>query len=418
MKSSARGLVRLLDTVGACFRRLLLIAGLGLLASCGGGGIADLAGGVGSGGSGLAEGTVTGFGSVIVDGVVFDDSKAKVTEEGPAGVREATVKIGQRVRISSNANNVADSIEVITELVGPIELIVADGAKAQWLTVLGQQVRVQREADSSGAAATWTDFGDLPCAPGCAFAAGQWIQAHGTWVLDAATSTYTLLASRIEVINPQPKVLLSGVVSKLDGSVVRLNAASGREVDLGSAAALADPALNQVLRVWAAPPGGPPGAVMQADRSISARLAPLANVASTVLGGEVSRVSADGSEIEIQGNRISVPAEFRGAISTQQFARVELEKGALGWQVKAPLRLSASGERAEVQISEDIPAARLAQIASGNWSLRGTLLGRTTLSSSCAQLANEPPGTRVRVAVQAVRGPLPMTVQSVQCSRS
>ena len=74
MKCSARGLVLLLDTVGACFRRLLLIAGLGLLASCGGGGIADLAGGVGSGGSGLAEGTVTGFGSVIVDGVVFDDT--------------------------------------------------------------------------------------------------------------------------------------------------------------------------------------------------------------------------------------------------------------------------------------------------------------------------------------------------------
>ena len=136
MKPSARGLIRLLDTIGACFRRLLLIAGLGLLASCGGGGIADLAGGVGSGGSGLAEGTVTGFGSVIVDGVRFDDSQAKVTEEGPAGVREATLKIGQRVRISSNANNIAESIEVITELIGPIEQIVADGAKAQRLTVL------------------------------------------------------------------------------------------------------------------------------------------------------------------------------------------------------------------------------------------------------------------------------------------
>ena len=81
-------------------------------------------------------------------------------------------------------------------------------------------------------------------------------------------------------------------------------------------------------------------------------------------------------------------------------------------------RLPGSSERAEVQISEDIPAARLAQIASGNWNLRGTLLGRTTLSSSCAQLASEPPGTKVRVAVQAIRGPLPMTVQSIQCSRS
>lgn len=418
MKPSARCLVRLFDTMGAGLRRLLLVAGLSLLASCGGGGLADLAGGVGSGGSGLAEGTVTGFGSVIVDGVRFDDSQANVTEEGPGGVREATLKIGQRVRIRSSANNVAESIEVITELVGPIDQIVADGAQAQRLTVLGQQVRVQLEANANGAAATWTDFGDLPCAPGCAFAANQWIQAHGTWVLDGASNTYMLLASRVEVINPQAKVLVSGVVSKLDGSVVRLNAATGREVDLGSTAAVAEQALNQVVRVWAPPPGGQPAAVIQADRSISAKLAPPANVTSTVLGGEVSRVSADGAEIEIQGNRITVPVEFRGAISTEQFARVELEKSASGWQMKGPPRLTGNIERAEVQISEDIPVARLAQIASGNWSLRGTLLARIALPSSCTQLANDPPGTKVRVAVQAIRGPLPMKVQSVQCSRS
>ena len=418
MKPSARCLVRLFGTIGAGLRRLLLVAGFTLLASCGGGGIADLAGGVGSGGSGLAEGTVTGFGSVIVDGVRFDDSQAKVTEEGPTGVREAALKIGQRVRISSSANNVAESIEVITELVGPIDQIVADGAQAQRLTVLGQQVRVQLEASTNGAAATWTDFGDLPCAPGCAFAANQWIQAHGTWVLDVASNTYTLLASRVEVINPQAKVLVSGVVSKLDGSVVRLNAATGREVDLGGAAALAEQSLNQVVRVWAPPPSGQPAAVIQADRSISTKLAPTANVASTVLGGEVSRVSADGAEIEIQGNRITVPVEFRGAISTQQFARVELEKSASGWQMKSPPKLTGNVERAEVQISEDIPVARLAQIASGNWSLRGTLLARIALPSSCTQLANDPPGTKVRVAVQAIRGPLPMKVQSVQCSRS
>lgn len=399
-------------------RRLMVAAALSFLVSCGGGGIADLAGGVGSGGSGLAEGTITGFGSVIVDDVRFDDSQAKVTEEGPSGSREAALRIGQRVRIRSNADNVAESIEVITELVGPIEQIAVDGAKVRRLTVLGQQVRVQAEPDGGAIAATWTDFGDLPCAPGCEFNTTQWVQAHGTWVLDSATNAYTLLASRVEVIAPQPKVLLSGVVRKIDGTVARLNAATGREVDLGPGVELGGQALNQVVRVWAAPPGGAPAAVIQADRSISSTLAPAAGSGSAVLGGDVSRVSADGSEIEIQGNRIAVPPEFRGAMSAQQFARVEIERSASGWQVKAPPKVSGGADRADVQITEDIPVARLAQIAAGNWSLRGTPLARTALPPSCSQLAGDPPGTKVRVAVVAVRGPLPMRVQSVQCSRS
>ena len=399
-------------------RRLMVVAALSFLVSCGGGGIADLPGGVGSGGSGLAEGTITGFGSVIVDDVRFDDSQAKVTEEGPSGSRDATLKIGQRVRIKSNTSNVAESIEVITELVGPIDQIDVDGAKVQRLTVLGQQVRVQTESDGGAIAATWTDFGDLPCAPACAFAVNQWIQAHGTWVLDSATNTYTLLASRVQVIDAQPKVLLSGVVRKLNGTVARLNGVSGREVDLGLGTDLGEQALNQVVRVWAPPPGGAPAAVIQADRSISSRLPPAAGSGGAVLGGEVSSVSADGSEIEIQGNRIAVPPEFRGSMSAQQFVRVEIERSASGWQVKAPPKVPGGADRADVQITEDIPAVRLAQIAAGNWSLRGTPLARTALPPSCAQLAGDSPGTKVRVSVVAVRGPLPMRVQSVQCSRS
>ena len=54
-------------------RAVLGAAALMLLAACGGGGSVDVAG-VGSGGSGVASGSVTGFGSVIVDGVEYDDS--------------------------------------------------------------------------------------------------------------------------------------------------------------------------------------------------------------------------------------------------------------------------------------------------------------------------------------------------------
>ena len=75
--SNAVGSVRRLRWLASALAASLLIA-------CGGG--IDLAGGVGSGGSGLAEGTITGFGSVIVDGTRYDDSAAQVLVEGASTV--------------------------------------------------------------------------------------------------------------------------------------------------------------------------------------------------------------------------------------------------------------------------------------------------------------------------------------------
>ena len=58
---------------------LLVLSAAAALASCGGG--------VGSGGTGsFASGPITGFGSVIVGGVRFDDSTANV-EDGEGGRR-------------------------------------------------------------------------------------------------------------------------------------------------------------------------------------------------------------------------------------------------------------------------------------------------------------------------------------------
>ena len=73
------------------------------LSGCGG---SVVAGGVGSGGSGVAEGTVTGFGSVIVDGVAYSDGDASVERWGESGVGE--VKLGQRVRVLHNGQLTLD----------------------------------------------------------------------------------------------------------------------------------------------------------------------------------------------------------------------------------------------------------------------------------------------------------------------
>jgi hypothetical protein len=58
-----------------------ILATAWLLLSCGGGGPAIV--GIGSGGSGgITSGPITGFGSVIVNGVKFDDTAARVTIDG------------------------------------------------------------------------------------------------------------------------------------------------------------------------------------------------------------------------------------------------------------------------------------------------------------------------------------------------
>ena len=91
-----------------------------LIAACGGAGISIAMGGVGSGGSGVAEGAVSGFGSVIVAGVEYDDTNANVVTENASGQRNLTeVKLGQRVRILQSKASVADSIQVLPQLMGP-----------------------------------------------------------------------------------------------------------------------------------------------------------------------------------------------------------------------------------------------------------------------------------------------------------
>ena len=413
-----RRVAQSLRRLTAALRAALMITMATLLTSCGGG-IGDLAGGVGSGGSGLAEGTVTGFGSVYIDGERYDDSRAVVTEEGALGVRPAALKIGQRVRVRSSADNVAESIEVVTELVGPIESVEAESGGSQWLTVLGQRVRIDKVAASASGAATWIDFGEQACTPNCPLLKDQWIQAHGTWLLDKSTDVHYLLASRVEAIDPQPKILVSGVVRSVQGSIARLNAAAGSPVDLAQGPATVAPAVDQLLRVWTTPlAGGVSSTPMKPDRAAIPSLVRDESAGRTVLGGEVSRVSTDGAEVEIQGTRISVPPALRGTLSPAQFARVEIEKGANGWQLKTPPQVPTSAERADVQIVDLVRPSEIVSAQLGTWRLRGTLLGKIDLPASCLALPGDKPSDRVRVVVQAIRGPLPMQVRSIQCVRS
>ena len=109
-------------------------------------------GGVGTGGTGgevgaFAAGPITGFGSIIVGGVRFDDSTAEV-EDGDGGRRlRDELRLGMTVEVNSSAITVdssgsrasASRIRFESELLGPVGLVDAAGGG---FTLLGQRVAV------------------------------------------------------------------------------------------------------------------------------------------------------------------------------------------------------------------------------------------------------------------------------------
>jgi hypothetical protein len=122
----------------------LLAAGLvTALVACGGGGGGSSAG-VGTGGTGaFAVGTISGFGSVIVNGVRYDDSGATVVDDDDSS-SSSSLAIGQVVEIRGSVNSdgltgTASSISYYSALKGPVTAV---NAGAGTLTVFGQVVNV------------------------------------------------------------------------------------------------------------------------------------------------------------------------------------------------------------------------------------------------------------------------------------
>lgn len=207
------------------WRRLLAVGAATLLAlaACGGGDVGS--GGTGAPVVGLAVGTVNGFGSVIVDGVAFDDrSAAPITEVEPGQYRATEVGLGERVEVEFDQPGVAKTLRVEPTLLGPIASIVAPGR----FVVLGQQVIVN--VDSTAGPVTQLDgyqgVADL--------AAGDVVEVHGVLVPQGAA--WAIQATRIERQAGLPAYLkLSGVVSELGVGGASVFKLGGLTVDAGAA---------------------------------------------------------------------------------------------------------------------------------------------------------------------------------------
>lgn len=196
--------------------------GAAMLQACGGS--------VGSGGTGMADGfaqgTVSGFGSIIVDGQRYDDRTIAALREVAPGVEvPSDTRLGDAVEIDLDAGGVPTRLHVDAALVGPVASVGVAGR----FVVLGQTVVVNADA----AFGPVTQFGGGYDGAG-SVSAGDAVEVHGVVARDGALAV--IQATRVERLAAAPLTLkATGLASEVSGGMFRIG---GLQVDATAAPVL------------------------------------------------------------------------------------------------------------------------------------------------------------------------------------
>jgi Domain of unknown function (DUF5666) len=193
------------------FAAAVLIASL---AGCGSSGAGILlASGIGSGGTGIVAGTVTGFGSVIIDGSRYPDTGATydITGDSSAAVAVSPTMagIGQQVEAEIDSGGNATAVHIYPEVIGVVSAV---SASTNAITVAGMRV----VANATNAAlpitvyAGFTQFSDIHV--------DDRVEVYGLPETDS--SGPYLAASRIE-LKPSSCTGVCGV--RVSGTLDQLN---------------------------------------------------------------------------------------------------------------------------------------------------------------------------------------------------
>jgi len=151
----------------------------------------------------LATGTITGFGSIYVNGVHFQTSSATIRKNGQT-VAESQLAVGEVARVKGQKNDTddtgaAETIDVDESVVGPIAAIDTTNSV---VTVLGQTVKIN----------TGTSFSmNIQPADLSGLKVGDTIRVSG--LID---SSGNIVASRIELNGASAPLQVLGTVSGLD----------------------------------------------------------------------------------------------------------------------------------------------------------------------------------------------------------
>lgn len=197
-----------------CTRRTALIGIAGAvaeMAGCGGGGT-DFAG-LSSGGTGsFTSGTITGFGSIIVNGIRYNNDTATVLSSDDSVSSNPALKLGMVVNIEGSAVTAASSatglptanayrITYVSEWIGPVS-----NRASTTFQILGHTVDILANTFFGGAVQQLSDLRDT-----------HFVEVYG--YVDQVDGH--IQASRIDVSTSQPSAY------KLSGALTQINQAAG-----------------------------------------------------------------------------------------------------------------------------------------------------------------------------------------------
>ena len=317
-----------------------------LLTSCGGGGTYASNGGVGTGGTGISMGTVTGFGSVVVDGTSYNSATpnyfAGNDQSEAAQAPSTAVGLGDQLQVQLDSQGNPTTVLIEPDLMGAIANFDPSGSG---FTVNGVAVRV----NANPAEGPMTYYTGLSGYQG--LSNGMQVGVHGSYGVDASGQGYiqATLIEQLPATNPVARV--TGVVSKLNpgtgsfqigSTVVQMGASTAVEP---SQASLAN---GQLVNVWSRTQ--PSGNVIAADLI---RIRTLRGVTGTVqVGGLVAALSANGFQvagIPVDASDASLTSVVQG-LTLGQYVVVQGQADGTSGVVKASSIRSYATNPAQVEL--------------------------------------------------------------------
>lgn len=358
---------------------IALLVALLLVSACGGGG-AILAE-VGTGGTGSAFGIVTGFGSLIVDGVHRNDSNASYSSEAEQGVAVAMpmtgVMLGQNAEFAYDAGGDITSAMMSPEIVGTVS-----AASPSSVTVLGTSI-IANSNPALGPVTSFVGYVSL-----ASVQIGDRVEVHGLLKTDSQGKPY-LQATLIMQKPAANGVRLTGVVSQYNAGAGSF--LIGTQTVMASSAAISPAgvalASGQLVTVWSnsAPVGNTVTAAniriklpAQASGNVSLS-GPIANYVSNS-SFKIRNVAVDASSAAITPSNAS--------LGNDQYVVVAGSYDAAANKIKAS---SVTVFTAAAPTSVEVHGMVANFVSVSSFTLRGVVIDASAASftgGTAAQLAN------------------------------
>ncbi|HHJ13793.1 MAG TPA: hypothetical protein ENJ79_05355 [Gammaproteobacteria bacterium] len=269
--------------------RSLLLAGLlSLLASCGGGSGGTTTAGIGGTGK-IASGTITGFGSIFVNGVRYDIDNADITvDEDNINKSQADLHIGMVVTVVGTANATSGTATTVTYdsvVEGPVTGLTpsVDGL-SQTFSVLGVSARIDQATvfDNNDPEFTFSSIADNDLVKLSGF-----FDTSNTLVV-----TYIRKTGVFDPFSPSGEAEIKGTVSNAPPGGAQ--PANGDTFDIG--------AITVTLTAGAQLDAALGGAVNDGDFvEVKGTLTSATSMDAILVEPEDPALGSDGDEVELEG---------------------------------------------------------------------------------------------------------------------